>query len=183
MISGQELKEIYDNIKRHHPNHLNEIIYSRTRIELTINTVIVYSLEGAQVFFAMKEDPRVILRYKQAIYDPRQGQIGITAPCPTPIFLNEKTFTLQRVIQDSSCKQAETIWTVYHLNRNLIWKRIDKIHTPGNYGNSQTRMEITNLKPPPCFKPLKERKNAIRRIITQDTFVSNQNVYGNDNPQ
>ena len=94
MISGQELKEIYDNIKRHHPNNLNEILYTRTRIELTINTVIVYSLEGAQVFFAMQEDPRVILRYKQAIYDPRQGQIGITAPCPTPIFLNEKTFTL-----------------------------------------------------------------------------------------
>ena len=188
MISGRELKEIYDNIKRHHPiiatpAQLNEIIYSRKRIELTINTVIIYSLEGAQVFFAMKEDPRVILRYKQAIYDPRQGQIGITAPCPTPIFLNEKTFTLQRVLQDPSCKQAKTIWTVYHLTQNLIWKRIDKIHTPGNYGNTQTRMEITNLKPPPCFKPLKERKNAIRRIITQDTFVSNRNVYENDSPQ
>ena len=183
MISGQELKEIYDNIKRHHPNNLNEILYTRTRIELTINTVIVYSLEGAQVLFAMKEDPRVILRYKTAIYDPRQGQVGITAPCPTPIFLNEKTFTLQRVIQSPSCKQAETIWTVYHLNRNLVWKRINKIQTPGNYSNSQTRMEITNLKPPPCFEPLKERKNAIRRIITQDTIVSNRNVYRNDNPQ
>ena len=131
----------------------------------------------------MKEDPRVILRYKTAIYDPRQGQVGITAPCPTPIFLNEKTFTLQRVIQSPSCKQAETIWTVYHLNRNLVWKRINKIQTPGNYGNSQTRMEITNLKPPLCFEPLKEGKNAIRRIITQDTIVSNRNVYRNDNPQ
>ena len=176
MISGRDLKEIYDNIKRNHPTRLNESILFHPHVELTVNTIIVYSLEGAQAFFAMKEDPRVILRCKQAIYDPRQGQTGITAPSPSPIFWGEKNFTLPRVIQDPSRDQAETIWTIYHLDRNLIWKKIDKIHTLGNYGNTQTRMEIANLRTTPPFKPLKERDNVIRRIITQDIFVSNQNI-------
>ena len=109
IISGQDLKGIYDNIKRNHPTPPNGPLFCQLYVELTVNTVIIYSLEGAQAFFAMKEDPRVILRYKQAIYDPRRGQTGITAPSPSPIFLNEKNFTLPRVIQDSSRDQAETI--------------------------------------------------------------------------
>ena len=145
-------------------------------MELTVNTIIVYSLEGAQAFFAMKEDPRVILRFKQAIYDPRQGQTGITAPSPSPIFWGERNFILPRTIQDPSCVQARTIWTIYHLDQNLIWKKVNTIFTLGTSGNSRTRMEITNLRTTPPFKPLKEGDNVIRRITTQDIFVSNQNI-------
>ena len=176
MISGRDLKEIYDNIKRNHPTRLNEAILFHPKVELTVNTIIVYSLEGAQAFFAMKEDPRVILRCKQAIYDPRRGQTGITAPSPSPIFWGEKNFTLPRVIQDPSRDQAETIWTVYHLDQNLIWKKVNKILTSGNCGNTHTRMETTNSRTTPPLKPFKEGDNAIKRIITQDIFVSNQNL-------
>ena len=171
IISGQDLKGIYDNIKRNHPTLLNESLFSHPYVELTVNTIIVYSLEGAQAFFAMKEDPRVILRFKQAIYDPRQGQTGITAPSPSPIFWGERNFILPRTIQDPSCVQARTIWTIYHLDQNLTWKKVNTIFTLGLSGNSRTRMEITNLRTTPPFKPLKEGDKVIRRIATQDIFV------------
>ena len=176
IISGQDLKGIYDNIKRNHPPPLNESLFSQPYVELTVNTIIIYSLEGAQAFFAMKEDPRVILRFKQAIYDPRQGQTGITAPSPSPIFWGERSFILPRTIQDPSCVQARTIWTIYHLDQNLTWKKVNTTFTLGISGNSRTRMEITNLRTTPPFKPLKEGDKVIRRIVTQDIFVSNQNI-------
>ena len=124
----------------------------------------------------MIEDPCVILCFKQAIYDPRQGQTGITAPSPSPIFWGERNFILPRTIQDPSCVQARTIWTIYHLDQNLTWKKANTIFTLGLSGNSRTRMEITNLRTTPPFKPLKEGDKVIRRIATQDIFVPNQNI-------
>ena len=158
------------------PNPPNEPVFSQPYVELTVNTIIIYSLEGAQAFFAMKEDPRVILRFKQAIYDPRQGQTGITAPSPSLIFWGDRNFILPRTIQDPSCVQARTIWTIYHLDQNLTWKKTNTIFTLGFSGNSRTRMEITNLRTTPPFKPLKEGDKVIRRIATQDIFVPNHMI-------
>ena len=171
IISGSDLKGIYDNVKRNYTILLNGPLFCQPYVELTVDTVIIYSLEGAQAFFAMQEDPRVILRFKQAIYDPRQGQIGITAPSPSPIFWGDRNFILPRTIQDPSCVQARTIWTIYHLNQSLTWKKTNTIITLGFSGSSRTRMEIMNLRTTPPLKPLKEGDKVIRRIATQDIFV------------
>ena len=171
IISGSDLKGIYDNVKRNYTILVNGPLFCQPYVELTVGTVIIYSLEGAQAFFAMQEDPRVILRFKQAIYDPRQGQIGITAPSPSPIFWGDRNFILPRTIQDPSCLQAKTIWTIYHLDQSLTWKKTNTIVTLGFSGSSRTRMEITNLRTTPPLKPLKEGDKVIRRIATQDIFV------------
>ena len=73
MISGSDLKRIYDNVKQNNIHPLYESLFYKPHVKLTVETVIIFSLEGAQTLFAMIEDPRVILCFKQAIYDPRQG--------------------------------------------------------------------------------------------------------------
>ena len=171
IISGSDLKGIYDNVKRNYTILLNGPLFCQPYVELTVDTVIIFSLEGAQAFFAMQEDPRVILRFKQAIYDPRQGQIGITAPSPSPIFWGDRNFILLRTIQDPSCLQAKTVWTIYHLDHSLTWKKTDTYDTQGFRGRSRTRLEITTLRNTPPLEPLEEGDEVIRRIATQDIFV------------
>ena len=109
IISGSDLKGIYDNIKQNNACPPFGSLFCKPHVELTVETIIIFSLEGAQTIFAMLEYPRVILRFKQANYDPRQGQIGITAPSPSPIFCGERNFILPRTIQDPSCLQAKTV--------------------------------------------------------------------------
>ena len=141
-----------------------------------MDTIIIFSLEGAQAFFAMQEDPRVILRFKQAIYDPRQGQIGITAPSPSPIFWGDRNFILLRTIQDPSCLQAKTVWTIYHLDRSYTWKKTDTYTTQGFRGRSPTRLEVIILGNTPPVEPINAGDKVIRTITTQDPFIPSHMV-------
>ena len=140
-------------------------------MELTVETIILFSLEGAQTLFAMIEDPRVILSFNQAIYDPRQGQTGITAPHPSPIFWGDINFTLPRTIQNPSCLHTETVWTIYHLDRSYTWKKTDTYTTQGFRGRSRTRLEVMVLGNTPPVEPINAGDKVIRTITTQDTFI------------
>ena len=120
---------------------------------LKIETIIIFSLEGAKTLFAMIEDPRVILSFNQAIYDPRQGQTGITTPRPSPIYWGDINFTLTRTIQNPSCHHARTVWTIYHLEQSYAWKRVKSYTTQGFGGRSRTRLEVMVLGDTPPVKP------------------------------
>ena len=140
-------------------------------MELTVETIIIFSLEGAQTLFAMIEDPHVILCFIQAIYDPRQGQTGITAPRPSPIYWEDTNFTLTRTIQNPSCHHARTVWTMYHLYRDYTWEKVKTYTTQGLGGGSRTRLEMTVLGDTLPVRPFNVGDKVIRTIITQDTFV------------
>ena len=69
-MSGLELKKIYSNIKKNSAStNLRAIPYKPP--EVKIETIIIYSLEGAKALFAMIEDPHITLSFHRAIYDPR----------------------------------------------------------------------------------------------------------------
>ena len=171
MISGSDLKRIYDNVKQNNAHPLYGSLFCKPHVKLTVETIIIFSLEGAQTLFAMIEDPRVILCFKQAIYDPRQGQTGITAPRPSPIYWGDSNFTLPRTIQDPSCLQAKTVWTIYHLDRSLTWKKTDTYTTQGFRGRPHTRFEVMILGNTPPVEPINAGDEVIRTITTQDTFI------------
>ena len=119
----------------------------------------------------MMENPCVILSFNRAIYDPRQGQTGITTPRPSPIYLGDINFTLTRTIQNPSCHHARTVWTIYHLDRNYMWKRVKSYTTQGFGGGSRTRLEVMVLGDTPPVKPFNAGDKVIRTITTQDTFI------------
>ena len=70
IMSGLELKEIYSNIKKNSASTILRAIPYKPP-EVKIETIIIYSLEGAKALFAMMEDPCVTLSFHRAIYDPR----------------------------------------------------------------------------------------------------------------
>ena len=171
IISGSDLKGIYDNINKNNARPIFRSIFSKPPVELTVETIIIFSLEGAQTLFAMIEDPRGILSFNQAIYDPRQGQTGITAPRPSPIFWGDINFTLPRTIQNPSCLHAETVWTIYHLDRSYTWKKTDTYTTQGFRGRSRTGLDVMVLGNTPPVEPINAGDKVIRTITTQDTFI------------
>ena len=169
-MSGLELKGIYSNIKKNStPTIFRAIPYKPP--EVKIETIIIFSLEGAKALFAMMEDPCVILSFNRAIYYPRQGQTGITTPRPLPIYWGDTNFTLPRTIQNPSCHHARTVWTTYHLYKNYTWKKVKSYTTQGFGGGSRMRLEMAVLGDTLPVRPFNVGDKVIRTIITQDTFV------------
>ena len=143
-MSGLDLKGIYDNIKKNStPPTFRTVPYKSPVVK--IETIIIFSLEGAKALFAMMEDPCIIFSLNRAIYDPRQGQTGITTPRPSPIYWGDINFTLTHTIQNPSCHHARTVWTMYHLYQNYTWKKVKSYTTQGLGGGSRTRLEIHSL--------------------------------------
>ena len=171
IMSGLDLKGIYDNIKKNSTRPIFRAVPNKPPVGLKIETIIIFSLEGAKTLFAMIEDPCVILSFNQAIYDPRQGQTGITTPRPSPIFWGDINFTLTRTIQNPSCLHARTLWTIYHLDQSYTWKRVKSYTTQGFGGRSCTTLEVMALGDTHPVKPFNAGDKVIRTITTQDTFI------------
>ena len=143
IMSGVEIEQIYSNVKRSYAT-TNPLILPRDPV-IDIETVILYSFEGAMAFFAALEDPRIFLTFKRVVYDSRQGQKGIIERRPYQIDWEDTEITLSRTTYSPGLVIAGTTWGCYHLNEDLIWEKgsLDDTHAPYNVGEKVIRTLIT----------------------------------------
>ena len=66
---------------------------------IDVQTVIIYTLEGAKALFAILEDRRLLLSFKHAIYDPRDSLYPRSFP--TLITKDSTSLTLYRTVHST----------------------------------------------------------------------------------
>ena len=164
IISGLELEVIYNNVKWQYdqssrtPDSDSDSDSSGTPFHepftIDVQTVIIYTLEGAKAFFTILEDRCLLLSFKYAIYDPRPPRNSFY-PRSFPSLITEDStcLTLYRTVHSTEPPENDSgvIRTVYRLLADLTWKKIQ----PGE-----------EIPTPPFINPGKGRT-----IITEDLII------------
>ena len=164
IISGLELEVIYNNVKRQYdqssrnptPNSDSDSDSDSSGtpfhkpFTIDVQTVIIYTLEGAKAFFAILEDRCLLLSCKYAIYDPRDSLY----PRSFPTLIDKDTIclTLYRTVHSTEppVDDSGVIRTVYCLLADLTWRKVQPEELPTTPFS-------------PCSKQ--------RRIITEDLII------------
>ena len=108
-----------------------------------VETIIIYSLEGAMALFAMIEDEkRLHINFGRVIYDPRSDNIGlepIMIEWRSPCFkLNRHNNPIEHDFPGEHSQRSPTSnrETVYHLMPDHFWKTFHTYRPRGPSGRT-----------------------------------------------
>ena len=138
IISGMELASIYSNIKNTYEPRNTSMPPS-----IHVETIIIYSLEGAMALFAMLEDEKHLhINFGRVIYDPRSDNIGlepIMIEWRSPCFrLNHHNNPIEYDFPGEHSQRNPTSnrETIYHLMPDHSWKTFHTYRPRGPSGRT-----------------------------------------------